>query len=289
MNIVQIHSGLGNQMFQYAFLLALRERHPDTKADISYYRHRHSHNGFELDRVFGIQETYATPQECHRLADVSKAFWPDLRRKLGFVQQREGTVINEPDPANGISLDVLDNDNGYFIGYWQSERYFADIADKVRNAFTFRLPLTISADAKRTQITSCNSVSIHIRRTDYLKSRRIDDYNVCTADYYERAIAYMQARVPGCRFFIFSDDYDWVKSNMEFPVGTVFVHGFTGLNAWQDLYLMSLCRHNIIANSSFSWWAAWLNNNPDKIVIAPTQWFRHRPRPDIVPEQWIRL
>jgi len=289
MNIVQIHSGLGNQMFQYAFLLALRHRNPDSKADTSVYRYRPSHNGYELNHVFGINETLATPQECHRLADVSKAFWPDLRRKLGFVQQREGTVINEPNPAEGCQPELLEKDNCYFIGYWQSERYFADITDEVRRAFTFHLPLTISADAKRTQITSCNSVSIHIRRTDYLKPRRIKDYNVCTPDYYQRAIAYMQSYVPGCRFFVFSDDYNWVKANMEFPLGTVFVDGNTGQNAWQDMYLMSLCRHNIIANSSFSWWAAWLNNNPDKIVIAPSQWFRNRPRPDIVPEQWIRL
>ena len=289
MNIVQIHSGLGNQMFQYAFLMDLRENGLQCKADISVFDYRPSHNGYELDRVFMIDERYATKDECNRLADVSKAFFPYMRRKLGFTLKRQGTVINEPDPAEGIQLNLLKRDECYFIGYWQSERYFADIKPKIRSCFRFRQPLSLAAQQTAQQIAGTMSVGVHIRRGDYLKKRRQAEFDICGNAYYTHAVSYMQQQLGDCRFFVFSDDEQFDRQHISFPADTVFVSPSRGEQAWQDMQLMSMCKHNIIANSSFSWWAAWLNSNTDKIIVAPHIWFRTMKRPDIIPDNWIKI
>ncbi len=289
MNIVQIHSGLGNQMFQYAFFLALRSVNPDCKLDVSNYRYRPSHNGYELQRVFGIAAPCATQAECDRLADVSKAFWPYIRRKLGIKRRTTGRLITEPNPAAGWCPEMLLYDNCYFLGYWQTERYFANIQGDVREAFQFCQPFSEQERLLAEQITDCNSVSVHIRQGDYLKPRRAADYNICTEAYYRKAIAYIRQNEQAARFFVFSDDPQIAQTFHCFPEDTIFVNAFRAEEAWRDMRLMSLCKHNIVANSSFSWWGGWLNANPDKRVIAPKIWFRSRPRPDIVPESWTRI
>lgn len=289
MNIVQIHSGLGNQMFQYAFLMALRENNSESKADISVFNYRPSHNGYELDKVFLIDEQYATREECNRLADVSKAFFPYMRRKLGITLKRNGRVINEHDPADGVQLELLKQDNCYFIGYWQSAKYFAHIKPKIRSCFQFRQPLSLRAQQTARQIEESISVGVHIRRGDYLKKRRQAEFDICGNAYYVNAMNYMRQQLGNCRFFVFSDDEQFDRQHLSFPADTVFVSPHKGEQAWQDMLLMSMCKHNIIANSSFSWWAAWLNSNKGKIIAAPNIWFRTMKRPDIIPDEWIKI
>ena len=289
MNIVQIHSGLGNQMFQYAFYLALKQHRPDTKIDASVYRYRPSHNGYELERIFNIHPLHASAAERDQMADVSKDWFSELRRAIGWTKHTTGQLLVEPNPANGWCPQMLEVDNCYLKGFWQTENYFSSVADQVRRDFRFCLPLSSAAQACMQAITSENSVSVHIRRGDYLKKRRIDDFNVCSAAYYRRAVEYILERMPDAIFYVFSDEPAWGQSQHIFPHGTVYVSGHTGQNAYIDMQLMSACRHHIIANSSFSWWGAWLGQQEDTIVIAPNIWFRHNPRPDITPVSWIRM
>lgn len=289
MNIVQIQSGLGNQMFQYAFYLALKHHQPDTKLDASIYRYRPSHNGYELERLFAIHPDHATTTERNQLADVNKDLWSVLRRAIGWKRHTTGQVLVEPNPAQGWYPEALQAENKYLQGYWQSERYFAEVADQVRRDFTFRLPLSSDDADLAKRIQNSHSVSVHIRRGDYLKKRRIEDYHVCSETYYRRAIETVQAQVKQAVFYVFSDDIAWCKAQDFFPHGTVFVCGHEGPNAYIDMQLMSLCRHHIIANSSFSWWGARLGQEAETITIAPSLWFRNRPRPDIIPSNWTTI
>ena len=288
MNIVCIQSGLGNQLFQYAFYRSLCQRQPDTYMDISQYAYRPSHNGYELERLFDISAGYATTAMREELVDISKDFFSTLRRGLGIVRHTTGHLREEPQ-GELVRFDpsVWEEDNCYFKGYWQSEKYFCDIEDMLRKELRFRQPLTRKEDLLLWEQTGrTESVSVHIRRGDYLKKRRRDDYDVCTPLYYQRAVEYILNTLDNPVFYIFSDEIEWVRQNMPFPSSAVFVEGHSGNDAWQDMFLMSHCKHHIIANSSFSWWGAWLNPEKDKMVLAPDRWFRHRRRPDILPACW---
>ncbi len=289
MNIVQIHSGLGNQMFQYALYLALKHHSPDNKIDTSIYRYRPSHNGYELNRIFGIEADCVSPSERDMMVDVSKDIWSVIRRSLGFRRQGTGRIIQEPDPANGWWPEVLQSQNCYLCGYWQSEKYFASIADIVRKEFVFQPVLSNRDQAVADRMQSEQSVSIHVRRGDYIKPRRRDDYDVCSPAYYRRAITYIQGIVNHPQLYVFSDDLAWVTQQDIFPDGTIYIDGHTGNEAYIDMQLMSLCRHHIIANSSFSWWGAWLGQYDKTIVVGPSIWFRHRARPNILPTNWIAI
>ena len=289
MNIVQIHSGLGNQMFQYAFYLALKHHQPDTKIDASVYRHRPSHNGYELERIFAIHPTHATIDERNRMADVGKDWFSVFRRAIGWKRNTNGHLVIEPNPSHGWCPEALQSENSYLQGYWQTEKYFANVAEQVRNDFTFRRTLGAEDSALAQEIASVNSISVHIRRGDYIKERRRADYEVCTAVYYRRAIEYIQAHVESPIFYVFSDDPTWGKEQNIFPADTIFVSGHEGEDAYIDMQLMSLCRHHVIANSSFSWWGAWLGQHEETITLAPSTWFRYRERPDIIPNNWIKI
>lgn len=290
MNIIRITSGLGNQMFQYAFFCALREISSDTKMDISEFKHRKHHYGYELEKIFNIVPVYATRKEVETLADVSKDFFSDFRRKfLNIHLKTSGMLITEGEIGAGFHSELLHRQNTYFQGYWQTEKYFNTIKEIIKGNFTFKIELDAENRQLANQISTCNSVSIHIRRGDYMKSRRFHQTgSVCSPAYYRRAIDYIQSHTKDAFFFFFSDDIDWVKANLEFP-NACYVENNKGKDSYMDMQLMSLCKHNIIANSSFSWWGAWLNSYSEKIVIAPDIWFRNVDMPDIIPDDWIRI
>lgn len=289
MNIVRIRAGLGNQMFQYAFYLALKQRRPETKIDTSVYRYRPSHNGYELERIFDIHPDHATIAERNQMVDVGKDLLSEIRRAIGWKRHTTGLLVKEPDPSNGWYSDVLQAENSYLQGFWQSERYFADVKDQVRKDFQFALPLSPSDDALAQDILSHNSVSVHIRRGDYLKKRRVEECNICTENYYRRAVDYIIQHIPAPVFYVFSDEPAWGQAQDFFPKNTVFVSGHTGQQAYIDMQLMSLCRHHIIANSSFSWWGAWLGEYEQTLTLAPNKWLKSKPYPDILPPQWITI
>ncbi len=290
MNIVRITSGLGNQMFQYAFFRSLYFENSETKIDISEFKYRKHHNGYELEKVFNIKPSYATAKECNALADMSKSFFSEFRRKFLRVNLKtKAELILEDDYPTQYNADFLNRTNSYFVGFWQTEKYFQDVKTVLRDEFTFKQPLDNQNKVISEQIMLSNSVSIHIRCGDYLKKRRAEVVgSVCTLDYYNAAIDVIESKVKSPAYFIFSDDIKWARENLKLD-SAVYVDFNAGTYSFRDMQLMSLCKHNIIANSSFSWWGAWLNSNDQKIVVAPDIWFRNINMPDILPEDWIKI
>ena len=178
------------------------------------------------------------------------------------------------------------------MGSWISEKYFKDIEDIIRKEFTVKVPQTGRNRETAEMILNSESVSLHVRRGDYVTSPEYREiYDICNLGYYERCIKYITDRVKSAHFFIFSDDSEWAKNNLKIPFPTTFVGHNNDKTNYEDLRLMSQCQHNIIANSSFSWWGAWLNANPGKIVCAPEKFIRLRnfDTKDILPENWIKI
>jgi hypothetical protein len=184
---------------------------------------------------------------------------------------------------------VTRQDSAYYDGYWQNEKNFSSIRPVILDAYSF----PAISDDKNAQLvaklSSANSVSCHVRRGDYLKAPNLC---VCSEDYYRRAIQFVkQSKAPDL-FCIFSDDIAWCRENLKELIGdadVIFVDWNKGENSFRDMQLMSLCRHNIIANSSFSWWGAWLNNHSDKLVITPDHWLNKPLVNDPIPNSWIRI
>jgi len=186
----------------------------------------------------------------------------------------------------------IDHD-AYLEGYWQSENYFKDIKDTLLRDFTFKEPMDAKNQQLAKEILGAESVSIHMRRGDYvtLESARKMHGGICNLDYYQQALKIIAKKVPSPHFFVFSDDISWVQRNLQINSPVVYVDHNTGAKSYEDMRLMSLCKHNIIANSSFSWWGAWLNQNAKKVVIAPNRWFNDPTinTKDVVPESWIKI
>jgi len=290
MNIVRINCGLGNQMFQYAFYRMLKEIDNDTKLDVSEFKYRKYHNGYELEDIFNINPIYASKRECDELADVSKRLIDEIRRDFLKIRKKpSGKLIRESDYGPYYNGQLLKEKNAYFIGYWQTEKYFLPVAESIRKEFTFKKELDPENLSIKKQINETNSVSIHIRRGDYVKKRRIVNVgSVCDINYYKRAIDAISQKVEDPFFYIFSDDIGWAKENLILNK-VKYIDINQGENSYKDMQLMSQCRHNIITNSTFSWWAAWLNNKPDKVVIAPDMWFRDVDMKDIIPDNWQKI
>jgi hypothetical protein len=189
------------------------------------------------------------------------------------------------------SIETLPN-KSYIDGYWQSEKYFKRIEPTVRKEFTLITSPSTKNQKIIDKIKSCESVSLHIRRGDYVTDPKTNTlYGTCPPEYYEKAIQLMKDKVKHPVYFVFSDDPEWIRSNMVtgYPQHVVDINGPD--DAHEDLRLMSCCKHHIIANSSFSWWGAWLSNNPKKVVVAPKKWFNnyHKDEQDVVPENWVRV
>lgn len=279
-------------MFQYAAgrSAALKLNLP-YKQDISDFDHYQLHQGFELSRVFVAPTITATQSDINGILgwQSSKLVRKFVRRpQLRLIRNRR--YIVEPTFSYWSGIASL-NDNCYLEGYWQSERYFKEFSNIIRADFEFKAPISASNNELAVQIVNTNAVSMHIRRGDYISNKKNTSiYSVCSLDYYRLAIATVTEKVTNPVFYIFSDDIPWVKSNLTIKAHNVFVDHNKGAESYNDMRLMSLCQHNIIANSSFSWWGAWLNKNPEKIVIAPNKWFSNNTNDaDLIPENWIRL
>lgn len=278
MIIVKIYAGLGNQMPQYALgrhlaILNNTELKLDLTSFETYKRHRYS-----LDH-FNIQANIATPKEINRLKTNK------LMRKLGFIKPSH--IIEAEHTFNEKILEL--RGDFYVEGYWATEKYFKEIKDVIRKDFTVKEELSGKNKEVADMIAGANSVSLHIRRGDYLDNPEV--YKTFGMDYYDRAVQLIAQKIDNPHFFIFSDDMSWVKKNLILNFPTEYVdHNLANKN-YEDMRLMSLCQHNIIANSSFSWWGAWLNNHTDKIVIAPQKFFNDAElsKNDIIPESWIRM
>jgi hypothetical protein len=182
--------------------------------------------------------------------------------------------------------------DAYLEGYWQSERYFSDIQEVIRSEFAFLSEPDAENERIGKEIQDTNAVSIHVRRGDYVSNPETNRvHGVCSLDYYIQAVRQIVERVKEPHFFVFSDDPPWVKANLFLDHRVTYVTHNFGDKSYEDLRLMSSCRHHIIANSSFSWWGAWLNPRPDKIVVAPERWFNNSNADtrDLFPAGWVRM
>ncbi len=264
---VAIYYGLGNNMFQFATGLSYALEHNKklyVHGDVS-----------KLENAFDIQLNKPENEDIPVFKNLES-------KKASFI----GDIFIESDQSNGTFKHER---YVYLWGLFQNEKYFKKYRKEILKAFRFKK--TISEENKKLikSIKKTNSVSMHIRRGDYT-AKNATQY-LLSPSYYKRAAEYIAKQVPNPHFYIFSDDMKWVKENIKLSYPHTFVEHNTGENSYNDMRLMSLCKHNIIANSTFSWWGAWLNENPDKIVITPDIWLKKNLDfiNNVVPENWIRL
>jgi hypothetical protein len=289
MIICNIEGGLGNQLFQYAMGRALSIRlQTSLKLDTSFYRFEPQRT-FELHR-FCIQASVVTPREEWLFARWKR---PRITRGLKRLKllgiDADLQIFHDMERGYDPRAETL---TGHWSvrGYWQSERYFAAIADVLREELVVR---TAPAASYRTLIEAMratSSVALHVRRGDYVTVAK-DTHGTCGLDYYARAIETIKQRVSDPHFFIFSDEPEWVKENIRIGDNATYIGRDVPHNDVEDFRLMSHCSHFITANSSFSWWAAWLGENPSKEIIVPGQWFRNSDMitTDLIPRGWTKI
>ncbi len=294
MIITELIGGLGNQMFQYALGRVISLRNNDElKLDISSLVNNTEINTprqYELD-VFKVPAELASKQERKSLG-LPNPVTLTLNRYLHTqLNPYPKSLITEG--AHRYHPEIFDHAGDiYLSGYWQTEKYYKGYEKIVRQDFARRArPISAKNRLLRHQIEGCNSVSIHVRRGDYVTNPAANAFHgTCDLSYYRRAMKYVERYVKNPTYFVFSDDSEWAAKNIVNSHKTVYISHNTGHDAHEDIRLMANCKQNIIANSSFSWWGAWLNNNPDKIVIAPKQWFRDKKTStkDLIPITWVR-
>lgn len=271
MIIVQLIGGLGNQLFQYAMArrISIINNEP-IKLNIFPFQQYKLHN-YSL-KHFNIVENYATIEEINALFAAGRVV-------------REPYFHFDPQILNAPGDIYLD-------GYWQTEKYFKDIEETIRTEFLIKTPAELINLTTANNIMDSNSISLHIRRVDYVTNPAANKiHGVCSMEYYRKAIIKMTSVIHEPHFYIFSDDIKWAQENVNIDYPTTFVSQNGPDKNYEDLRLMSLCKHHIIANSTFSWWGAWLSTNKNKIVIAPNRWFNatDKDTKDVIPENWFAI
>lgn len=284
--IVKFNGGLGNQMFQWAFGYAL-EKSTGVKTffDMSFFEKKYA-RPYELD-IFNLRARFV---EDFWLKLKLKILWK-MRKNLKGKPFWGLNYYNEPHFEFDKRAFRI-KPNTFIEGFFQSEKYFDEYENEIREAFTFKIKPEKFNQYLIEQMKESNSVSVHIRRGDYVEKKRYQQaYATCSLDYYKRGVEFIAQKHENPKLFVFSDDIQWVKANWNLPYETVFVDNNSGDKSFEDMRLMSNCKHNIIANSSFSWWGAWLNKNEQKIVIAPKKWFNDEKvnQEDVIPETWVKL
>lgn len=296
MIVTELISGLGNQLFQYAAGLALAEHHQtELKIDKSWFElefEKQTPREYGLS-PFRLAQDFASKEEImkakfgtgfhlqRRIADKLDSMKPYYKRR----------VYLEPhfhfDPHFFEATK-----NTYLSGYWQSEKYFAPVANQVRAAFQLKEEMKgLNAELRKAMMHSM-SISLHVRRTDMVNNPDVaKTHGSCSLEYYQAAATQIATGLTDPEFFIFSDDPAWCKENLHLNHPVHYIDNNQGEHAYFDMQLMSSCRHHIIANSSFSWWGAWLNASEDKRVIGPKNWFatNERDTSDITPSGWARI
>jgi len=286
MIIVKIIGGLGNQMFQYAYAKSLEQKGHEVKIDISAFETYKLHGGYQLDK-YNIDLNSSTKDENGKF--YKNTFFYKVLRRFGMDFSRR---IKEKSLLFDKKLLEID-DNSYLDGYFQCEKYFKDIREIILKQFTINQDISNYTKEIKNKIQNFqNSCSLHIRRGDFVNSTNINIHGACDIEYYKKAMKYLEEKVENINYFIFSDDIEWVKENLAIQ-NAIYIDSKEKRIPHEDIYLMSLCKNNIIANSSFSWWGAWLNQNEKKMVIAPKRWFAddklESQSKDIVCESWIRI
>lgn len=289
MKVVRLIGGLGNQMFQYALFLSLKNVFPaeDVYVDKTLYKSYRFHNGLELERAFSIDLPQAPVPELRKLCWYSSHYRiSNLLRRLLPARKTE---CYEPADHSFDETVLTREGSRVFFGYWQCGRYFDRVSEEVKTAFRFAgIEDPQNIEMSRMIENTPESVSLHVRRRDYLKSGLYA--GLCGLDYYGKAIGHICEKRSNPHFFIFSDDIAFCRECIV-PLlknNTVtFVDHNTGTSSFRDMQLMSLCRDNIIANRSFSWWGAYLNAHADKIVCAPEKWVNLPLKYRVQQPEWI--
>lgn len=298
MKIVNIAGGLGNQMFQYAFAVMLQDHFPDEQIFIDT-QHYHSlffkrfgsvnlHNGYEIDKLFKKATLpIASSRELRRVTRyIPNYVLSRIARKLLPVKKTEHVAPYSESYC--VSPNIYTDGDRYYEGYWQSALYYQDIRKQLLNIYSHPIPNEYNSEMI-SQIESTDSVGIHIRRGDYLNAPEF--VGICDLPYYQKAIKQVKSDKKPHYFYIFSNDIDWCKDNIT-PLldgnEVIFVTGNTGKQSCWDMFLMTYCKDLIIANSSFSWWGAFLNKRSPR-VFAPDPWINRDCRKDVYAEGWIRI
>lgn len=304
MFIVKIKAGLANQMFQYAFYKSLKENKYKVFGDQGAFNPKWKFEDINLKSIFkNVDINFAEPE----MLNIFKPKRPSnlikvknrLLKILGFKEKEKINLSNISnsnyikEPKFSFNAFLFDLNGDYYLdGYWQSEKYFTKISNKIRKDFTFSKFNDTKNIELAEKISSENSISIHVRKgADYKKSITT---GTCDIEYYKAAINFVTSKINDAKFYVFSDNIDWCKENLSFcSPNYIDWNPAIGPGNHLDMQLMSYCKHNIIANSSYSWWGAWLNVNPEKIVIAPKNWFNKKycefDTTDIVPDNWVKL
>lgn len=291
MIIVKLKGGMGNQMFQYALGRALSIKYGvPLGLDLAFLLDRTPRSNFtfrnyDLD-VFKIKADIV-PQS--KIPFIYRKFKSKIGLLIDFLRRKYFKLPGVEKKFNFDSSILNIGPNAYLDGYWQTEKYFNNIEDVLRSEFSIKVDLSIEAINICEKIKSCEAISLHIRRGDYYSNKNTNEIlGLCPLSYYKDAVNLIIQKVKNPSFFIFSDDIDWCKNNLKID-NTLFFVG--GLKDYEDLILMSKCKHNIIANSSFSWWGGWLNSNKNKIVIAPKKWYNSKNfnSEDLIPDYWIKI
>jgi len=289
--IVRLKGGLGNQLFQFAIGKQLSIlNNCKLKLDISSYNHYTLHD-YGLNH-FNIAENIATKSEVPLQYSTGNRYLRKLFKLIDPLHQNI-TIVKEKSLCFDNKIFNLNNELLYLDGHWQSEKYFISITNIIRenlrlkDKITDRYLLSIINKIKKT-----NSLSIHIRRGDFTLPETSKVHGLTSMEFFEKAINYLIKRIDSVEFFIFSDDDQWIRNNLSSLPNSTIIEGTNEKN-YIDLFLMSQCKHNIISNSTFSWWGAWLNPNPKKIVVAPKKWYNiesmNNNTNDLIPNNWIRL
>lgn len=295
MQVVKIQGGLGNQMFQYAFGQSLSG---DVLYDLSWFEGdlasgKATSRALELEAFCCELKVASATEVSHArgaLVHRKSRIFPWLRKVFGGAKRDLYESVIFEDQACVFQAAFLEKrTNAYYEGYFNSERYFLPIEDTIRADFQLRVPLTGENKQMLEQISSTNAVSLHVRRGDYVNASKT--YALCSLDYYQAAVEHILSNVENPHFFIFSDDLPWVLECLKLDCNFTLVDINDYKTGFNDLVLMRHCQHHIIANSTFSWWAAWLNPSPSKIVIAPKDWFATEKKSDqdLIPDSWLRL
>jgi len=278
MIISNLNGGLGNQMFQYALGFKMSKvLNTELKLDITTLS-TDSLRQFAL-KPFGIS---------NQVLDKQPEEMPLVTRFLKGVP-KDWKVVREQKEFQFDEQILQSKGNIKLYGYWQSPNYFNDIRPMLLNVFSVEQP-SEEFKAKQKQLTDCNSVSIHVRRGDYVNVESTNKiHGTCNMDYYQRAMQLVREKAgDNVQFFVFSDDIEWCRNEFKQYENTTVMESISDC---EDMLLMSSCKHNIIANSSYSWWGAWLNKNENKIVIAPKKWMNDTSKntDEIVPDGWYRI
>ena len=294
MIIVKLLGGLGNQMFQYAMGKRLAILHgTEMQFEIDGLEAGEDiRKTYELG-VFNIpNEEFVSVIELSEYKRKTKFKSKGLQNLSNKLNKRSMVVENGHFPFNQSFVDAS-TENCYVRGLWQSEKYFIDVEEEIRSDFEFKFPMTgDNLNLAQELNETMNSVALHVRRGEFANNPKFNKLiGSCDAEYFKRAISEVENRVGKVKYYVFSDDLEWAKTNLPLGDDATFVDYNSEKDHYRDIQLMSLCKHNIISNSTFSWWGAWLNRNPDKVVVAPKKWFAgwQYDTKDLIPENWTRL